>query len=197
MSEKNIRKFYPLLFISLLWFLSPPEGLSVQGYRIFIVFLSVIFSLLLQQISMALSVLGGLIFSTVSGLVPIKLALRGYGDSTTWLVVNAFLIARVIIQTGLGKRISLLCIFYLGKTMSGLGYALCCAELILGPVVPSNTARGGGILAPIVDSISRELGSTPLDKPEKAGAYLHLIGCLLYTSPSPRDYAASRMPSSA
>ena len=24
-----------------------------------------------------------------------------------------------------------------------------------------------------------------------------IIGCLLYTSPSPRDYAASRMPSSA
>ena len=26
---------------------------------------------------------------------------------------------------------------------------------------------------------------------------LTLVGCLLYTSPSPRDYAASRMPSSA
>ena len=25
----------------------------------------------------------------------------------------------------------------------------------------------------------------------------HLVSCLLYTSPSPRDYAASRMPSSA
>ena len=25
----------------------------------------------------------------------------------------------------------------------------------------------------------------------------HWVGCLLYTSPSPRDYAASRMPSSA
>ena len=25
----------------------------------------------------------------------------------------------------------------------------------------------------------------------------HDMGCLLYTSPSPRDYAASRMPSSA
>ena len=24
-----------------------------------------------------------------------------------------------------------------------------------------------------------------------------IVGCLLYTSPSPRDYAASRMPSSA
>ena len=29
------------------------------------------------------------------------------------------------------------------------------------------------------------------------GGVLGIIGCLLYTSPSPRDYAASRMPSSA
>ena len=30
----------------------------------------------------------------------------GFGDSTTWLVVIAFLIAGVIIDTGLGKRIA-------------------------------------------------------------------------------------------
>ncbi|GAB5779900.1 hypothetical protein JMUB7512_27730 [Staphylococcus aureus] len=30
---------------------------------------------------------------------------------------------------------------------------------------------------------------------QKADTYTHT--CLLYTSPSPRDYAASRMPSSA
>ena len=29
------------------------------------------------------------------------------------------------------------------------------------------------------------------------GLVAHIRGCLLYTSPSPRDYAASRMPSSA
>ena len=29
------------------------------------------------------------------------------------------------------------------------------------------------------------------------GVYADRMGCLLYTSPSPRDYAASRMPSSA
>ena len=27
--------------------------------------------------------------------------------------------------------------------------------------------------------------------------YIKIVSCLLYTSPSPRDYAASRMPSSA
>ena len=61
-------------------------------------------------------------------------------------------------------------------SITGLGYAICSAELILGPVVPSNTARGGGILAPIVDSISRTLGSSPNNNPQKAGQYLNLVG---------------------
>jgi DASS family divalent anion:Na+ symporter len=42
--------------------------------------------------------------------------------------------------------------------------------------VPSNTARGGGILAPIVDSISKTLGSSPNNNPQKAGQYLNLVG---------------------
>ena len=32
---------------------------------------------------------------------------------------------------------------------------------------------------------------------EQGNQVLKTLGCLLYTSPSPRDYAASRMPSSA
>ena len=31
----------------------------------------------------------------------------------------------------------------------------------------------------------------------KAELHLHIEGCLLYTSPSPRDLSTSRMPSSA
>ena len=88
----------------------------------------------------------------------------------------AFLIAGVIIDTGLGKRIALICIQELGKSVTGLGYAICTTELILGPLVPSNTARGGGIIAPIVDSISRSLGSEPKKNPRLAGEYLHLVG---------------------
>ena len=36
-----------------------------------------------------------------------------------------------------------------------------------------------------------------LAKADGAGVTLVYVSCLLYTSPSPRDYAASRMPSSA
>ena len=176
MRQYDLKKFYPLILILVFWFLKPPEELDINGYRVFIVFVSVIFSILLQSIPTAVSVLTGLTFSVLTGLMPLKSALKGYSDSTTWLVVIAFLIAGAIINSGLGNRISLLSIYYLGRSITGLGYAICCAELILGPVVPSNTARGGGILAPIVDSISRTLGSSPNSNPRKAGQYLNLVG---------------------
>ena len=176
MDNKNLKKLYPIIAGVVLWIIGPPSGLNENGYQIFVVFISVIISLLVRAVPMAISVLTGLSFSVLVGLISLKDALKGYSDSTTWLVVIAFLIAGVVIDTGLGRRISLLCIHALGKSIIGLGYALCTAELILGPLVPSNTARGGGILAPIVDSMSRTLGSSPNQSPEKAGQYLHLIG---------------------
>ena len=176
MDNKNLKKLYPIIAGVVLWIIGPPSGLNENGYQIFVVFISVIISLLVRAVPMAISVLTGLCLSVLIGLISLKDALKGYSDSTTWLVVIAFLIAGVVIDTGLGRRISLLCIHALGKSIIGLGYALCTAELILGPLVPSNTARGGGILAPIVDSMSRTLGSTPNQSPEKAGQYLHLVG---------------------
>jgi DASS family divalent anion:Na+ symporter len=48
-------------------------------------------------------------------------------------------------------------------------------ELLLAPFVPSNTARGGGIVLPVVQSIANTLGSTPSQNP-KIGGFLMLVG---------------------
>ncbi len=103
-------------------------------------------------------------------------SLSGFADSTTWLVVAAFLIAGAVVRSGLGKRLALSLISKLGGTTLGLGYAIAAAELLLGPFVPSNTARGGGIMAPIVNSLSHALGSHADDQPQRAGRYLVLVG---------------------
>ena len=176
MIKYNFRAFYPLILGIILWAIKPPPGLDKEAYLMFIIFASTILSVLIRAIPMSTRVLIGLLLSIIFNLIPLKVALMGFGDSTTWLVVIAFLIAGVIIDTGLGKRIALLCIQELGKSVTGLGYAICTTELILGPLVPSNTARGGGIIAPIVDSISRSLGSGPKKNPRVAGEYLHLVG---------------------
>ena len=176
MIKYNFRAIHPLFLGIILWMIKPPSGLDQKAYLMFIIFSSTILSILIKAIPMSTSVLIGLLLSVITNLMSLKDALIGFGDSTTWLVVIAFLIAGVIIETGLGRRIALICINLLGKTVTGLGYAICASELILGPLVPSNTARGGGIIAPIVDSISRSLGSEPQKDPEIAGEYLHLVG---------------------
>ena len=52
------------------------------------------------------------------------------------------------------------------------------------------------ISAKMINLADPRIGSKVIFKTDDFFAAAHRI-CLLYTSPSPRDYAASRMPSSA
>lgn len=168
--------------LAVLWFVPPPRGLDPSGWRVLVVFAATIFSFVLRPLPMGAMVLGGLVLLAATNTLgatnkeAFRTALRGFGDSTVWLVVSALLISGAVIGTGLGRRIALTLISLLGRTTLGLGYATAAAELILGPVVPSNTARGGGVMAPIMDSLSRALGSTPQQNPRAAGDYLMLCG---------------------
>ena len=165
-----------------LWWFGPPEGLSLEGWRVFAVFFATILSFILRPIPMGPAVLIAVVtLAATKTLGPTSkesfaAALSGYGNTTVWLVVAAFFIAGAMIRTGLGRRIALGCVVKFGKTTLGLGYATALAELILGPAIPSNTARGGGVMAPIVNSLSHALGSTPKEQPQRAGEYLMLNG---------------------
>lgn len=63
---------------------------------------------------------------------------------------------------------------YLVKTL-GLAYSIVGVDLILAPATPSNTARAGGIMFPIIKSLSESFGSKPKDdSARKMGAFLIL-----------------------
>ncbi|CEI90184.1 hypothetical protein RMCBS344292_04514 [Rhizopus microsporus] len=104
-----------------------------------------------------------------------KQSLEGFSSSVVWLIFAAFHLGKAVEVTQLGRRISLLMIRTFGKRILGLAYAILLSELFLGPFVPSNTARGGGIVLPVVQSIATSLNSTPKRNPE-IGQYLILIG---------------------
>ncbi len=109
----------------------------------------------------------------------LKKSLAGFADTTVWLVVAAFLISGAMVHSGLGRRMALMMVAALGRTTLGLGYAIAGAELLLAPFIPSNTARGGGLMMPIVNSICDVLGSDPHRQPRRAGEYLVLCGAHL------------------
>ena len=165
-----------VLLTGVLWFMPIPEDLPVKGWHVFSVFIAVIVSFILRPYPIGAMVIFGLVALTATSIITIQEALSGYGDPMVWLIVAAFLLAGGIIRTGLGRRLALLLVSRLAKSPLGLGYSICGAELLLGPVVPSNTARGGGILAPIVRSLAEALDSYPNRYPERAGTYLALVG---------------------
>lgn len=100
--------------------------------------------------------------------------LNGYKSGTTWLVFAAFAMSTAFVTTGLGKRIAYLMIRAFGGTTLRLGYVNACLDLLLSPAMPSTTARAGGIMFPIMNSVTVSLGSDPEKSPRKAGHYLLL-----------------------
>lgn len=166
-----------------LWMAPRPEGLDPSAWHLAAIFAGVIAGFLLQPMPMGPVVLLGLLVVSVTdvlgdgaGSLGMKAALSGYGEEVVWLVVGAFLLAGAVQNTGLGQRLALLMVKRFGRSTLGLGYAQVSAELLLGPLVPSNTARGGGILAPIAASLSRALDSHPERGATRAGRYLILVG---------------------
>ncbi|KAJ1969632.1 hypothetical protein IWQ62_000500 [Dispira parvispora] len=105
-----------------------------------------------------------------------RIAISGFSHKVTWLVFSAFHIGHAVRLTGLGQRIGSFLLRTMGGSVLGIGYALCLAECCMAPFVPSNTARGGGIMYPIVLSMAQSLQVTP-DGPHAAmGRFLTFLG---------------------
>ncbi len=84
--------------------------------------------------------------------------------------------ARGVIKTGLREHLAYHFISILGKKTLGIAYSIAFCETILAPVTPSNTARAGAIINPIVQVIARSFKSTPEDGTQnKIGTYLSLV----------------------
>jgi L-tartrate/succinate antiporter len=78
-------------------------------------------------------------------------------------------------KTGLGRRISLIMVKFMGKSTLGLGYAVAVSDLILSPFMPSNTARSGGTIYPVAINIPQIFNSYPDKDPRKIGAFISWV----------------------
>jgi len=168
----------PIAVGALLLLLPVPEGLKPNAWYYFALFVAVIIALILEPIPAAAVGLIGVTAATVSlWVVPkpadaIKWALSGFQDGTVWLIFVAFMFALGYEKTGLGRRVALNLVQWLGKKTLGLGYAVALADLVLAPFTPSNTARSGGTIFPVIKNIPPLYGSEPGPTARKIGSYL-------------------------
>ncbi|PKH22666.1 anion permease [Enterobacterales bacterium CwR94] len=189
--KRLIMLFLPVLVAVLLLLVPVPDGLEPHAWHFFAIFVGVIIGLIFEPLPGAVIGLTGvvvialfsqwLLFSPAELADPkfktatqaFKWAVSGFGNSTVWLIFGAFMFAAGYDKTQFGRRLALILVKYLGRRSLTLGYAITFADLLLAPFTPSNTARSGGTIYPIIANLPPLYGSKPNDpSARRIGSYL-------------------------
>lgn len=163
------------IYLFVVYVFPKPAAVNEEGWRLVGIFLATIVGSIIEPIPGGALVLIAVTLATVMGGLPVASALAGFSDPTVWLVMAAFFISRGLINTGLARRIALFFVRLFGKSSLGVSYALCLSDTVLATIIPSNGARSGGVVLPIVRSIAELYGSQP-------GATAALLGSFLFTA---------------
>ena len=217
-TKKAIHYLILIAIIATTYVFPAPEGLTNIGWHLAGIYIATIIAIILKAFPLPVILLAGVSLASIAiGIAPaeewldpkknemVKVALEegevlnGYKSGTTWLVFAAFAMSTAFVATGLGKRIAYLLIGAFGSTTLRLGYVNACLDLLISPAMPSVTARAGGIIFPIMNSVAVSLGSDPATSPRKAGHYLLLntyvvvkaTGYLFLTAMAPNALALS------
>ena len=181
MALSKAQKTAVLVAIPVIFFLLPaPEGLSLIAWRLLGIYIATIVGLVIKPFGEPVLLLAAVAASAATigntegakELVKVSQTLSGYQSGTTWLIFTAFTLSSAFVITGLGKRIAYHMINWFGSTTLRIGYVSMFLDLLLSPATPSNTARAGGIVFPIMNSVAVALGSDPEKSPKLAGRYL-------------------------
>jgi DASS family divalent anion:Na+ symporter len=159
----------------LLYFLPVPQ-LNDGQRHLLAVFAGTIISLVAQPVPMGVSVVVAMTTLVLAHILPGAKVLSGFSNATVWLIFSAFLFARAITATGFGMRIAYQFVRRFGHSALTLGYSVAASDLALAPFVPSDTARGGGIIYPIARSLAQVFDSEPGPTGNRIGSFLILVG---------------------
>ncbi|OFW40305.1 MAG: hypothetical protein A3J29_12475 [Acidobacteria bacterium RIFCSPLOWO2_12_FULL_67_14b] len=159
-----------VLFLVLI-LIPPPDTITPQGWRQTAIFICVIAGMVTEPLPASALVLIGLTAMVANG-TPMRDVLGGFAEPSVWLVIVAMLIAKMMLDCGLARRIALLFVRAVGQTSLGVAYALQMTDVTLASGVPSITARSAGMVLPVGRSIAELFGSTPGATANRLGGFL-------------------------
>jgi len=155
-----------------MWFITPPEALDVETWRLFTIFFITILSIVLGLVPIFVASILALAVTVLGGILTSEQAYSGFSQGFILLIVAAFLVSRAVVKSGLGKRLAMHIVRKFGRSTLGLGYSMVATDILIAPAFPSNTARSG-VLYPVVQSLAHDSGSKVADGTrKKLGAFL-------------------------
>ncbi|MBT8235534.1 MAG: anion permease [Bacteroidia bacterium] len=167
-----IKRILTLVIGIIIWYLPVPWDITPDAWHLFAIFITAIIGVLLEAFSIFTASVIALVAAVLLRVLTPQQAYSGFSESFILLILAAFLVAKGVIKSGLGRRIAFLLIRRFGKSTLNLGYCLVVTDTIIGPTIPSNTARSG-IMYPITHALSLDTGSLPTaEGRKKTGTYL-------------------------
>ncbi|GAA0149419.1 primary active transporter [Lithospermum erythrorhizon] len=150
-----------------------PHDVSKQGWQLLAIFLTTIAGLVLSPLPVGAWALICLTIAVITRTLTFAAAFTAFTNEVIWLIVISFFFSRGFVKTGLGDRIAMYFVRWLGKSTLGLSYGLVLSEAAISPAMPSTTARAGGVFLPIIKSLALGADSLPDDgTSRKIGAFL-------------------------
>ncbi|MCU4378968.1 anion permease [Acinetobacter haemolyticus] len=184
MGFKTLPTLIAISIALIIWFIIPvPSGVDPEAWHLLAMFVGVIAAIIGKAMPIGAIAIIAITLVAVTGVTndspsgAIQDALSSFANPLIWLIGISIMISKGLQKTGLGARLGYLFIAVWGKKTIGIGYSMVLSELILAPVTPSNTARGGGIIHPIVRAISTSYDSDPAKGTEgrMMGKFLSLV----------------------
>ena len=171
------------LITLVIWFFIPiPAGVTPQAWHLLALFIGVIAAIIGKAMPIGAIAFIAILLVAITGVTAdkpgaaIQDALSSFANPLIWLIGFSIMISRGLIKTRLGARIGYYFISIFGKKTLGIGYGLALSELVLAPVTPSNTARGGAVIHPVMKSIAASYDSDPEQGTQgRIGKYLALV----------------------
>jgi DASS family divalent anion:Na+ symporter len=160
------------VYLAVVYAVPRPAAVEPAGWRLLGLFLATIVGSILEPVPAGALVLLAVTLSALIGGLTVTEALAGYSNASVWLVLVAFFISRALIHTGLARRVALVFVRMFGRTSLGVAYSLAASDMVLASMIPSNGARSGGVILPIVRSIAELYGSEPGPTAGRLGSYL-------------------------
>jgi divalent anion:Na+ symporter, DASS family len=159
----------------LVWFIPRPDGVDPRAWRLLAIFVATVLGIVVRPLPMGAVSIVGMAIAVATHTLTTAEALSGFSNATVWLVVTAFFIAAGFIKTGLGARIAYQLVATFGGSTLGLSYSLVASDLILAPMIPSNTARAGGVIFPILQSLAAAAPAADPARRRQTNAFLTLV----------------------
>jgi solute carrier family 13 (sodium-dependent dicarboxylate transporter), member 2/3/5 len=144
------------IVVTVLIHLSPPAGLSIDGYRSLVLFGATIFFWISGLLPIAVTALLSMVMLPLLGIMDAKHTYSMFGNEAVFFILGAFILAAAMTGTGISARLARAMLAKFGRTPTSLGFTVFLLSAFLSFVMSEHAVAA--MLFPVVSEICTALG---------------------------------------